>query len=92
MEWALGFTDDHLRYSHCFPGGMMVGRTPEYLGKKIESWEMKMVTCGDFTSSACILVGAGLSAVLPGGLSRLSHKGPHGLSEIVYAFTLGSGK
>jgi K+-transporting ATPase ATPase A chain len=70
-----------------FLAGLMVGRTPEYLGKKIESWEMKMVTLAILLPSACILVGAGLSAVLPGGLSSLSHKGPHGLSEIVYAFT-----
>lgn len=70
-----------------FLAGLMVGRTPEYLGKKIESWEMKMVILSILGPGAVILIGAGLSAVLPVALSSLSNKGPHGLSEIIYAFT-----
>ena len=70
-----------------FLAGLMVGRTPEYLGKKIESWEMKMVILSILGPGAVILIGAGLSAVLPVALSSLANKGPHGLSEIIYAFT-----
>ena len=74
-----------------FLAGLMVGRTPEYLGKKIESREMKWVLLGILIPNVVILVGAGLSAVLPLGLSSLSHQGPHGLSEILYAFTSAAG-
>ncbi|MGZ3748831.1 MAG: potassium-transporting ATPase subunit KdpA [Pseudobdellovibrionaceae bacterium] len=70
-----------------FLAGLMVGRTPEYLGKKIESWEMKMVTLAILLPSAVILLFSALSMVLPAGLSSLANKGPHGFSEIVYAFT-----
>lgn len=70
-----------------FLAGLMVGRTPEYLGKKIEAWEMKMVIFSILGPGAAILIGAGLSAVLPTALSSLANKGPHGLSEIIYAFT-----
>lgn len=70
-----------------FLAGLMVGRTPEYLGKKIESREMKMVIFSILGPSAVILLGAGLSVVLPVALSSIANKGPHGLTEIVYAFT-----
>jgi K+-transporting ATPase ATPase A chain len=70
-----------------FLAGLMVGRTPEYLGKKIESAEMKMVTLAILLPSACILLGSAVAAVLPDALSTLSNKGPHGLTEIIYAFT-----
>lgn len=69
-----------------FLAGLMVGRTPEYLGKKVEAWEMKMVIVSILAPSAVILLGAGISVVSPLALASLSSKGPHGLSEILYAF------
>lgn len=69
-----------------FIAGLMVGRTPEYLGKKIESREIQMAILGILLPSAAVLVGAGISVVLPVALSGLASKGPHGLSEILYAF------
>ena len=74
-----------------FLSGLMVGRTPEYLGKKIESREIQMVILGLLLPSACILLGAGISAVLPVALSSLANQGPHGLSEILYAFSSAAG-
>ncbi|MDZ4081373.1 MAG: potassium-transporting ATPase subunit KdpA [Bdellovibrionales bacterium] len=74
-----------------FLSGLMVGRTPEYLGKKIESAEIKMVILGIILPSAAALIGAGVSSVLPIGLSSLANKGPHGLSEILYAFASAAG-
>jgi potassium-transporting ATPase potassium-binding subunit len=74
-----------------FLSGLMVGRTPEYLGKKIEASEIKMVILGVIIPSAAILIGAGLSSVLPMALSSLANKGPHGLSEILYAFASAGG-
>lgn len=71
--------------------GLMVGRTPEYLGKKIEAREIQMVILGIVLPSAAILIGAGISAVLPNALSSLGNKGPHGLSEILYAFASAGG-
>ncbi len=71
--------------------GLMVGRTPEYLGKKIESAEMKMAVLGIVIPSALILIGSAIAAVTPAGLSSLSNKGPHGLSQILYAFASASG-
>jgi K+-transporting ATPase ATPase A chain len=70
-----------------FLAGLMVGRTPEYLGKKIESWDMKMVTLAILLPSAVILLFSAVSLTLPVGLSSLANKGPHGFSEVVYAFT-----
>jgi K+-transporting ATPase ATPase A chain len=69
----------------------MVGRTPEYLGKKIESREMWWVIAAILLPNTAILLGAGLSAVLPAALSSLSNGGPRGLSEILYAFTSAAG-
>lgn len=74
-----------------FLSGLMVGRTPEYLGKKIEAREIQMVLLGILFPSACILLGAGISVVLPLALSSLAHQGPHGLSEILYAFSSAAG-
>lgn len=74
-----------------FLAGLMVGRTPEYLGKKIEAREVKMAIIAVLIPNVAILVGAGLSAVLPIALSSLSAKGPHGLSEILYAFASAGG-
>lgn len=70
-----------------FIAGLMVGRTPEYLGKKIEAREMTLVIFAVLAPCATILIGAALSAVLPAGLSSLANKGPHGFSEILYAWT-----
>ncbi|MEQ1878309.1 MAG: potassium-transporting ATPase subunit KdpA [Bdellovibrionia bacterium] len=74
-----------------FLAGLMVGRSPEYLGKRIEAKEMQMVILAILLPCASILFGAGISAVLPVGLSSLTNKGPHGLSEILYAFTSAAG-
>lgn len=74
-----------------FLAGLMVGRTPEYLGKKVEAREITMVIVAIVAPSACILIGAGLSAVLPVGLSSLANAGPHGLSEVLYAFASAAG-
>ena len=70
-----------------FIAGLMVGRTPEYLGKKIQSREMKMVMLYVLIFPAVILTFTALSAVLPTGLAGRNNAGPHGLSEILYAFT-----
>lgn len=70
-----------------FLAGLMVGRTPEYLGKKIEGREMTMVILAILAPCATILIGTALSSVLPAGLSSLANKGPHGFSEMLYAFT-----
>ncbi|PWU20307.1 MAG: potassium-transporting ATPase subunit KdpA [Bdellovibrio sp.] len=70
-----------------FIAGLMVGRTPEYLGKKIEAKEMTMVIIAILAPCATILLGTGISAVLPAALASLGNKGPHGFSEILYAFT-----
>lgn len=70
-----------------FIAGLMVGRTPEYLGKKIEKREVTMVILAVLAPSACILLGTAISVVVPAGLSSLANGGPHGFSEILYAFT-----
>lgn len=70
-----------------FIAGLMVGRTPEYMGKKIEAKEMTMVIVAVLAPCAAILIGTGIAAVNAGALSSLSAKGPHGFSEILYAFT-----
>lgn len=74
-----------------FLSGLMVGRTPEYLGKKIESREIKMIILAILAPSACILLGSALAISTKLGLSSLAHQGPHGLSEILYAFTSAAG-
>ncbi len=71
--------------------GLMVGRTPEYLGKKIEAREITWVIIGILAPCATVLVGSALSVVLPDGLAGLGHQGPHGLSEILYAYSSGAG-
>lgn len=70
-----------------FLSGLMVGRTPEYLGKKIEKREMQWVVIAILLPAGLILLGSGLSSVLPQGLASINNSGPHGLSEILYAFT-----
>lgn len=74
-----------------FIAGLMVGRTPEYLGKKIESREIKLAIIAVLLPSACILLFAALASVTDAGLSSRSHLGAHGLTEILYAFASGAG-
>jgi K+-transporting ATPase ATPase A chain len=70
-----------------FVAGLMVGRTPEYLGKKVQAKEIKLAMLAVLILTFCILGGAGLSLVLPNGLSSLANAGPHGLSEMLYAWS-----
>jgi potassium-transporting ATPase potassium-binding subunit len=70
-----------------FLSGLMVGRTPEYLGKKIEAREMKMALIAILAPSLLTLMGTGIACALPVGLAALANKGPHGFSEILYAFS-----
>lgn len=69
-----------------FLAGLMVGRTPEFLGKKIEETEVKWILIGILTPSIVSLIGAGISCLYPLALTSLGNTGPHGLSEILYAF------
>src|SRR5260370_18918552 len=71
--------------------GLMVGRTPEYLGKKIESHEVKLAMLSVLILTLCILGFTAAASVLPAGLSSLNNKGPHGFSEILYAYESGAG-
>jgi K+-transporting ATPase ATPase A chain len=71
--------------------GLMVGRTPEYLGKKVESFEIKMGVLAILLPSACILIGAAIASVTKIGTSSILNPGPHGLSEILYAFASAAG-
>ena len=70
-----------------FIAGLMVGRTPEYLGKKIQAREIQMAMLYVLIFPAAILTMTAVSAVLPAGLKGLNNAGPHGLSEILYAFS-----
>ncbi len=74
-----------------FIAGLMVGRTPEYLGKKIEAFEIKMAMLAVLLPSACILLFAAVASVIESGLSSRTNVGPHGLSEILYAFASAAG-
>jgi len=75
-----------------FIAGLMVGRTPEYLGKKIESYDVKMAMLVVLVFPLTILLLTAISAVSPSfGTSQLNNPGPHGLSEMLYAFTSGTG-
>ncbi len=70
-----------------FIAGLMVGRTPEYLGKKIESLDIKMSIIAVLVPCALILVFTSIASVIQPGLSSLANSGPHGFSEILYAYT-----
>jgi K+-transporting ATPase ATPase A chain len=70
-----------------FIAGLMVGRTPEYLGKKIEAREVTLSIIALLSMPLCILGFGGIAAVVPAGLASLANAGPHGLSEIIYAFS-----
>ena len=74
-----------------FIAGLMVGRTPEYMGKKIQAFEVQMAMLAVLIFSLLILVFSGISAVSPGfGTSSISNPGPHGLSEMLYAYSSGA--
>ncbi len=70
-----------------FIAGLMVGRTPEYLGKKIEAREMKLAMLYVLIFPAVILIPSAIGVVIPAGTSSMSNPGPHGLSQVLYAFT-----
>jgi potassium-transporting ATPase potassium-binding subunit len=74
-----------------FIAGLMVGRTPEYLGKKIEAREVKLAMLYVLIFPLIILYFTGWSAVAPYALSSLNNAGPHGLSEILYAYSSAAG-
>ncbi len=74
-----------------FIAGLMVGRTPEYLGKKIETREVKLAMLYVLIFPLVILAFSAWSVVVPHGLSSLNNAGPHGLAEILYAFTSATG-
>jgi K+-transporting ATPase ATPase A chain len=70
-----------------FIAGLMVGRTPEYLGKKVEAFEVKMAILAVLAPSIVIKLFSAIACSVPDGLSGLNNAGPHGLSEILYAFS-----
>jgi K+-transporting ATPase ATPase A chain len=70
-----------------FIAGLMVGRTPEYLGKKIQAPEVQMAMLYVLIFCGAVLTLSAVAAVTPAGLKGLNNAGPHGLSEIIYAFT-----
>ena len=74
-----------------FVAGLMVGRTPEYLGKKLEAKEVKMTILALLSLPLSILGWTALAVVLPAGLAGIANAGPHGFSEILYAYTEGTG-
>ena len=74
-----------------FIAGLMVGRTPEYLGKKIEAYDVKMAMLVVLVFPLVILAFAAISSVKDFGTASIANPGPHGLTEILYAFTSGAG-
>jgi K+-transporting ATPase ATPase A chain len=70
-----------------FVAGLMIGRTPEYLGKKIEVFEMKMTSIMVLIPILVVLLGTSVAILLPAGLVGILNQGPHGLSEVLYAFS-----
>jgi len=70
-----------------FVAGLMVGRTPEYLGKKIEAYEMKMASLVILMPPAIVLIGTAVAVLAEGGKAGIANPGAHGFSEILYAFS-----
>jgi len=70
-----------------FIAGLMIGRTPEYLGKKIEAYEMKMASIMILIPPILVLIGTAVSVIVPAGKNAILNPGPHGFSEILYAFS-----
>jgi K+-transporting ATPase ATPase A chain len=73
-----------------FIAGLMIGRTPEYLGKKIEAFEMKMTSIAILVMPALVLVGTAVAVTVSAGQAGVANPGAHGFSEILYAFTSAS--
>jgi K+-transporting ATPase ATPase A chain len=73
-----------------FIGGLMVGRTPEYLGKKVEAFEMKMASIAILLPCAAVLIGTAISVLVPAAMASVSNPGPHGFSQILYAWSSAS--
>jgi len=73
-----------------FVAGLMVGRTPEYLGKKIEAYEMKMASLVILITPALVLIGAAVGVVTAAGKAGMANPGIHGFSEVLYAFSSAS--
>ena len=73
-----------------FIAGLMIGRTPEYLGKKIEAYEMKMASIMILIPPILVLMGTAISVIVPAGKNSILNPGPHGFSEILYAFSSAS--
>ncbi len=73
-----------------FVAGLMVGRTPEYVGKKIEARQVKMTVLALLCVPAAILALTALASVLPAGLAGIQDRGPHGFSEMLYAYSSGA--
>jgi K+-transporting ATPase ATPase A chain len=74
-----------------FIAGLMVGRTPEYLGKKVEAYEVKMAIFAILFPSIVIKLFSAIACTVPAGLAGLNNAGPHGLSEILYTFSSAAG-
>jgi K+-transporting ATPase ATPase A chain len=74
-----------------FIAGLMVGRTPEYLGKKIEAYDVKMAVLAILVSSFAILIFTAIGVVTKSGTAGITNPGPHGLSQILYAYTSSAG-
>jgi K+-transporting ATPase ATPase A chain len=74
-----------------FVAGLMIGRTPEYLGKKVEAYEMKMATIVVLVPAFTALFGTALAVLVAAGKSGVANPGAHGFSEILYAFSSASG-
>jgi K+-transporting ATPase ATPase A chain len=70
-----------------FVAGLMVGRTPEYLGKKIEAYEMKMAALVILIPPAVVLIGTAVALMTEGGRATIFNPGAHGFSEVLYAFS-----
>ena len=70
-----------------FVAGLMIGRTPEYLGKKIETYEMKMTSIAILVTPLLVLVGTAVAVLALDGRAGIANPGAHGFSEILYAFT-----
>jgi K+-transporting ATPase ATPase A chain len=74
-----------------FIAGLMIGRTPEYLGKKIESYDVKLASLMVLVTAFGVLVPTAWAAISDWGIAGLNNNGPHGLGEILYAFSSGTG-
>jgi K+-transporting ATPase ATPase A chain len=70
-----------------FLGGLMIGRTPEFLKQQLHSRHMKLISIYILTLPAAVLIGAAVATTLPGERAAMLNTGPHGLSEVLYAFT-----